>query len=286
MAPPPDSDPAIGEDRTRRSRTFRLRVVSAAVMLPFILSAVYFGFPAFDLVLVAAALLMAREWARLTGRGRHRIAAVGLSVAVVVMLLLVVLGFGFERIALVTVLAAIGLYALARLSGYESALWMAAGVLAIGVPCMAIDWLRNGPGDGQSTVFWILAVVWATDTGAYAFGRMIGGPRLAPRISPNKTWAGLAGGMGSAAVTGGVVGALLGAIDPMVAALVAAALAVVAQCGDLGESIVKRHFGVKDTGTLIPGHGGLLDRVDGLLTVVPTVALITWLTGVSLLDWS
>jgi phosphatidate cytidylyltransferase len=151
---------------------------------------------------------------------------------------------------------------------------------------MAIVWLRAQPDGGRSMVFWLLAVVWATDSGAYAVGRWLGGPRLAPRISPNKTWAGLLGGMASAALVGGLMAGVLGAAGLAVAALVGGGLAVVAQAGDLGESLVKRRFGVKDTGALIPGHGGLLDRVDGLLAATPVVALLVWMKGVGGVGWS
>src|SRR5215468_347717 len=118
--------------------------------------------------------------------------------------------------------------------------------------------LRVVPDDGRVAVFWLLGIVWATDIGAYAAGRALGGPRLAPRVSPNKTWAGLAGGVVGAALAGAAVAAA-GSAPVGGLALAGGVLAVVAQAGDLGESLAKRRFGVKDTGTLIPGHGGLLD---------------------------
>jgi phosphatidate cytidylyltransferase len=135
-----------------------------------------------------------------------------------------------------------------------------------------------------------LALVWATDTAAYIAGRGIGGPRLAPRISPNKTWAGLAGGVVGAALVG-LVASLLrdapadvglpGEMWRLVA--LSGVLALVEQAGDLVESAVKRHFGVKDSGNLIPGHGGVLDRVDGLIAVSLAVAGLSALAGRSIL---
>ena len=124
-------------------------------------------------------------------------------------------------------------------------------------------------------VFWLLAVVWATDIGAYAFGRMIGGPKLAPSVSPNKTWAGAVGGLISAVLASS--GLLLwgyGLSTTALLAVSAALLSVVSQAGDLFESGLKRHYGVKDSGTLIPGHGGAMDRFDGLWFAAPLAALI------------
>jgi phosphatidate cytidylyltransferase len=122
-------------------------------------------------------------------------------------------------------------------------------------------------------LLWLFLVVWATDIFAYFVGRGIGGAKLAPSISPGKTWAGLVGGMLGAAVVGGIVSTATG--GPIWLAIVAApVLAVVAQAGDLFESLLKRRAGVKDSGTLIPGHGGALDRLDGLLFATPVYALL------------
>ena len=164
-------------------------------------------------------------------------------------------------------------------------LWLAAGAVYIAVPCIAIIWLRSDAAVGRQAIFWLFAVVWATDIGAYFAGRGIGGPKLAPRISPGKTWAGLLGGIVCAALVGAATALLF---DPPRAApviVVSALLAVVAQAGDLFESVVKRRFGVKDSGRLIPGHGGVLDRLDGLLTAAPAVAALTLVAGEGVLAW-
>jgi phosphatidate cytidylyltransferase len=131
----------------------------------------------------------------------------------------------------------------------------------------------------------MLAVVWATDIGAYTIGRQIGGPLLAPKWSPRKTWAGLMGGVVCAALAGWAMAGVLGATPVLPLVLVSAGLAIVEQFGDLAESVAKRRFGVKDASSLIPGHGGLLDRLDGLLAVIPAVALLTLLGGGSVLTW-
>ncbi|MDP6952500.1 MAG: phosphatidate cytidylyltransferase, partial [Alphaproteobacteria bacterium] len=126
---------------------------------------------------------------------------------------------------------------------------------------------------------------WATDSGAYAFGRLIGGPRLAPRVSPGKTWAGLFGGMLSAAIVGFGIASYYALGVAIMAGLVAAGLAALAQAGDLFESWLKRRRGMKDAGNLIPGHGGLLDRVDGMMTATPALALLLLLVNSEARSW-
>jgi phosphatidate cytidylyltransferase len=143
------------------------------------------------------------------------------------------------------------------------------GYVYVGIPAFALAVLNWA---WFELVFWLMLVTWSTDIFAYFAGRGIGGPKLAPRISPNKTWAGLIGGMAGAAVIGAVAASLLH-FDPLYY-LVGAPLALLAQLGDLYESWVKRRVGVKDSGSLLPGHGGVLDRVDGLLPVAVAAFLI------------
>ena len=161
---------------------------------------------------------------------------------------------------------------------------MALGGLYIAVPCWALLQLRA---DGAATLFWLWAVVWSADTGAFVFGRLIGGAKLAPVISPNKTWAGLLGGIGTAAMAGAATALILGFDGVLALAGWSAAVGAVSQAGDLVESWVKRHFGVKDTGTILPGHGGLFDRVDGLLAAAVTVVVVIETVGKgSFLAWT
>jgi phosphatidate cytidylyltransferase len=135
-------------------------------------------------------------------------------------------------------------------------------------------WLRHQPALGRETILWIVCCTWATDIGAYVVGRSAGGARLAPRISPGKTWSGLVGGMAWSAVASAAFGYALGLGQTVPLAIVGALLAVVGQVGDLLESGLKRLAGVKDSGTLIPGHGGLLDRVDGLVAILLAIGLV------------
>jgi phosphatidate cytidylyltransferase len=163
--------------------------------------------------------------------------------------------------------------------------WTALGSLWVTVPCICLLWLARGEPYGRATLLWVIAVVWATDIGAYVIGRTLGGPLLAPSWSPRKTWAGLAGGAVCAAVAGWVTTAWLAISPALPLVLLSAGLAIVEQFGDLAESFAKRRFGVKDSSGLIPGHGGLLDRLDGLLAVVPVVALLTLIDGRSVITW-
>ncbi len=131
-----------------------------------------------------------------------------------------------------------------------------------------------------------MLIIWASDIGAYVVGRLVGGPKLAPAISPGKTWSGAVGGMGAAALVGLGVAALVGARFPLLhCILVSIIIGIASQLGDLLESGFKRHFGVKDSGRSIPGHGGLLDRLDGMLTAAPIAVLITLLIGEGVWLW-
>ena len=157
----------------------------------------------------------------------------------------------------------------------------AVGVLYILLAVVALAWLRAG---GWGNVLFVLLIVWATDIGAYLVGRRVGGARLAPAISPGKTWSGAVGGLACAAGVG-LVTALFASGTSGRAMLVAAGLSVAAQAGDLLESGMKRHFGVKDSSRLIPGHGGLLDRLDGLLAAAPIAALLAAAIGRGVALW-
>lgn len=245
----------------------KLRILSAAVMLPVAVAATWFGGWFFAALVALAGVAMLWEWGRLPGNLAMNVVVSGSLVFVAGLYLCLssnpAAGFG-----LIVVMAPI-----VALLQRERFAWHAVGFLYIALPCLALLWLRQEADRGLLIVLWLLVVVWATDIGAYFAGRTIGGPKLIPSISPNKTWAGLFGGMLSAAIAGG----LMASLDPQLPAFGLAAfgalLAIVAQAGDFTESAVKRRCGVKDSSHLIPGHGGVLDRVDGLLFAAPVAAL-------------
>ena len=259
-------------------RTLEKRVVSALVLAPVALAAIWFGSPWLSVLAVAAAAVMGWEWGRLCQAGAWGKSGAVLSTVVVVAVLAGAVGAVTAAIA-GAVIGAVVVYVLARQWRDGDAAWLAFGTVWVAVPCTLLLWLARPEHGGRATLLWLFAVVWATDIGAYATGRTIGGPRLAPRWSPGKTWAGLAGGILCAALAGWATTWVLGIAPAWPLVLTSGGLAIVEQFGDLAESVAKRRFGVKDSSSLIPGHGGLLDRLDGLLAVIPMVALLTLLRG-------
>lgn len=266
MAPAPAErgDPALAS-----------RLASGALLASLAIGAVLAGGWWFVTLVLAGLALAAREWAQLApaaGPGtRLLLAAAPLAIggAAVVAIAGGAGGSALPLLLLGTPLAG----ALAALIPDGAPNRVALGVLYLAVPCAMLVWLRLDPRFGAGVVLWLLAVVATTDTAAYAAGRTIGGARLAPSISPGKTWAGLAGGVLGAALVGAAGQSALG-WAALPAALLAVGLALVAQAGDLFESSLKRKAGVKDSGTILPGHGGILDRVDGLLPATVTLGLL------------
>ncbi|MGE5540085.1 MAG: phosphatidate cytidylyltransferase [Gemmatimonas sp.] len=253
-----------------------LRVVSAVALGVPTVVAIAWGRPALELWLALFVILMAREWHMLCGGRDWTPARLALAVAAVLVLILATVD-AYGAAVVVVGIAIPVVYLLARREAGLRWGWTASGVLYIGLTALALSWLRAVPDVGLLNLLWVFAVVWATDSAAYAVGRTIGGPKLAPPISPNKTWSGAVGGLVGAGVVGGVLG--WAEAGPTTPALAGMALSVVAQAGDLAESAVKRRFGVKDSGAIIPGHGGLFDRVDALLAAAPVAALGLYVVG-------
>jgi phosphatidate cytidylyltransferase len=163
--------------------------------------------------------------------------------------------------------------------GVVGAAWLVGGITYVALPGLALTWLRQDPRFGLPAVLWLLLLVWVIDTAAFAAGKLIGGPKLIPRISPSKTWAGLAGGALGAALVGYLTARWAEQTSLWPLTLFSLLLAFVEQAGDAFESGIKRHFGVKDSSGLIPGHGGILDRVDGLVAVTLAVTGFILLSG-------
>jgi len=250
-----------------------------------VVAAIAGGRPSFDLLIAVSVATLAWEWVRLCdgpGFGAAGVALVAVILATVVAASVGRVDVGFGALGLGTAAVAI----VAGLEGRRRIAWLAAGAPYIGLPGIAMVWLIADPALGRQTVGWMVAAVAATDIGAYAAGRALGGARLAPQVSPNKTWAGLFGGVTCAVLVGGITAILLGLPRLWPLAAASAVVAILAQTGDLFESRVKRQFGVKDAGGIIPGHGGLLDRVDGHLAAAVAVAGVNWIGGSSILTWS
>lgn len=251
-------------------------------MLPISVGAVWLGswwFAAFLAVVCAA---MCWEWAHLCSPGRVEVWSVMLVAGAAAPLLLHPLGF--VAVLWVVAAAAATLLCLAFAGRLANPAVCIAGLPYVVVGISSAGWLRADPVAGLTTVLWVVSSVVATDVGAYFVGRSVGGPKLAPRISPNKTWSGLFGGMASAGIAGALTGAMIGG-QWMLLFIGGVALAVISQAGDLIESSLKRKFKAKDASQLIPGHGGFLDRFDGYLTAMPAAALMSALSGGSPVTW-
>jgi phosphatidate cytidylyltransferase len=210
-----------------------------------------------------------------------------LSAAVLAPLALICIWFGGLAFAALVLAATVGLMiewvGMVR-QGHATTVSLVAGAAYILLAAAGLVWLRADPATGRANLLFLLVLVWSSDIGAYAAGRAIGGPRLAPRISPGKTVSGALGGL-LAAVLVGIIAALATPAPPWRAALLAGLLGIIAQAGDLGESFVKRQFGVKDSGRLIPGHGGLLDRLDALLAVALAASLLALMEERGVVLW-
>jgi phosphatidate cytidylyltransferase len=243
-----------------------LRVVAGLALIAVAAVALVLGGMAFWLLAAVLALFMMAEWADLAKvpPKTKRLAQYALFVPVAIVSPLAA-GPDFFALGLL-IGAAFFTVIVTRLPV------LALGTLYCGLPVFALLLIRETPHNGIVFAFWALALVWVTDIGAYFAGRAIGGPKLAPAISPNKTWAGLIGGVVAAGLLG--VGMHYAYGLPLRLALASPALAVVAQAGDLFESWLKRRAGVKDSGNILPGHGGVLDRLDGLVPVAPIAALL------------
>lgn len=254
------------QDKT--SNELVLRLASAAVLIPFGLFVVSEGGPVLALGCALFAGLMAYEWVRMTA-----------SPALV---WLVLLAFLPSLIAplLGLPLAVILLFVLALLAGrvhplQSEQLMSALGYLYVAGMPLALFILREGPWDGRTTALIVMAIVWGSDSAAYFAGRGFGGPPLTPE-SPSKTWSGALGAVIFSTLCGGVAARLTGG-DVMTWLISGAILSILAQSGDLMESMIKRRYGVKDASGLVPGHGGVLDRVDGLgiVCIVASIALLS-----------
>jgi phosphatidate cytidylyltransferase len=256
----------------RQMSNLQLRIISSVVLIVAVLAVTFLGGVAFRLLSALIAAVMFYEWcaiSRPATAARHQLVA---AVLLGVVLLAMVLGYSAAGVLVLLALSVLASLLDSRIAGQGS--WAPAGLAYAGLSGLSLAWLRDGDQPGLTAILFLFAVVWATDIAAYFVGRAVGGPKLAPRLSPNKTWSGSIGGL-AGAVLAAVLVVHFGGVGGMPAAIVVAiGLSSVAQIGDLVESAIKRRFGVKDASSLIPGHGGLMDRLDGFVAAAVLACLI------------
>jgi phosphatidate cytidylyltransferase len=251
-----------------------LRVASGIVMAALAIAAVVLGGWPFVLFWGAAALGVFWEWNAIVADGAVAVRLAGAAALVVAAL---AAGAGQLYTALIALAGGAGM---AAAMCPQRRIWGAAGIVYAGVVVLAPVVLRRDDELGLAAILFLFAVVWATDILGYFIGRAVGGPKLAPQISPKKTWSGACGGALGALAAGVAVAEVVVMPAGLIAvASIALVLSIIAQAGDLFESGVKRRFGVKDASHVIPGHGGLMDRLDGFLAAAAVAALIGLVHG-------
>jgi phosphatidate cytidylyltransferase len=278
----PRVEPAEPSAKTRAfNRNLAARIASATILVPTVLAAIWSGGGPFLLMIAIAVGLLSIEWAKMSAPDAPAEVAVTITVAV----LCSVFAAYKDLYPLAWWLTGAGAIVAGFASRHrtERAADAGYGVIYIAPAILTMVWLRSTatedqfhliPGPGLSWTLALFAVTWAADIGAYAVGNVFKGPKLWPRISPNKTWSGFFGGLVCASLAAWGLSAVLPNLNlsPIAALLVGFLGGLATMAGDLWESILKRRFGVKDSGQLIPGHGGLLDRVDGLMFAAIVVA--------------
>ena len=265
----------------RQMSNLQLRVISSTVLIVAVLAVTWFGGVAFRILSAAIAGAMFYEWCAMSrsaagaaAGSRHQLVA---AVLLSVVLLALVLGYSAAGVLVLLALSVLASLLDCKIGGQGS--WAPAGLAYAGLSGVSLAWLRDGDQAGLLAILFLFAVVWATDIAAYFVGRSLGGPKLAPSISPGKTQSGAIGGMIGGVVAGVALAAFAGLGNLPLLAVVAFLLSIVSQIGDLFESWVKRRHGVKDSGTLIPGHGGVMDRVDGLVAAAFALYAIGLMLG-------
>lgn len=277
-ASPTDGNPVglLGE--------FGLRVVSAIIMAAVAIALTWAGVWPFALLIAVCCVVLAWEWNGITG---NKGAGPDMVVHAGLLFIVSILAGASQFIIAVAILAACA--AAAFVMAHRAML--ALGMVYIGLPAISLVTIRSDALYGWLAILFLLLVVWCADTMAYICGRSIGGPKVAPSISPKKTWSGAVGGTLFPVILGFFYAKWLGNSDPLILAAVAGGLAIISQIGDFTESALKRRAGIKDSSGLIPGHGGLLDRLDALIFAAVAAAILALIRnpahpGKALLIWS
>lgn len=240
------------------------RILSALILMPIVIAAVYQGGRAFAAMIAFAAVVMLFEWSRMVERRTFSNGFYALIVASAAAMYFAAAG----EYDLALLAAALGGLVSAWFAKQTSGIgvWSGFAAFYIIIPCVALIWLRLDAPSGRALSFLLYGVVWAADSGAFFFGKFIGGPKISHALSPSKTWAGIAGGVLGGCLIGAVFGAWFhGAAAGLLYAAIGGVLGAASVLGDLFESGIKRYFGLKDISGFIPGHGGALDRLDGMI---------------------
>ncbi|MBO0740942.1 MAG: phosphatidate cytidylyltransferase [Hyphomicrobiaceae bacterium] len=262
--------------RARLGSDFALRLASGVAMGAVAAACTLAGALPFAVLVVVVTLVLSWEWGRLVhGRGADLVIAVHVAAAG---LAAVLAAAGFVGLGLLTL--AIGAILALLLSLGTNSLFSGFGVFYAGLPAVALIWLRSDSNLGLTAVTFLILIVVISDTAGFLAGRLLGGPKLWPLVSPNKTWAGVIGALAASSIAGALFSLAVAHGSAMRLATAGALLSVVAQAGDLLESAIKRRFGAKDASSLIPGHGGVMDRVDGLVAAATAVGLASFVIDV------
>jgi phosphatidate cytidylyltransferase len=252
----------------------QIRIISAVVLAIAVLLITWYGGLPFRMLCAAIAVAMFYEWSRMS---RLRNGSAGLLADICIIVFAMAIVAGPPALVLVglaaALFAALAIFSALRL-GHQ---WETAGFAYAALSGLALAMLRGDDGAGLKATLFLFSVVWATDIFAYFVGRAVGGPKLAPSISPGKTQSGALGGLVAGVAAALIVAVAAGGANPVVLVCAAILLSLVSQTGDLFESWIKRRHGVKDSGWLIPGHGGVMDRVDGLVAAAVALYLVGWL---------
>jgi phosphatidate cytidylyltransferase len=275
-----DADPARQLPVAGSGGDLMARVVSALVLVPLALGSAWLGGAAFVGFWSVAAIVVMWEWTLLvTGSNRLSVLMIGIA-SVVLALGLAVSSVVVDdrlhdtRLTAALIVLVMGMLAAGAVAPRGGGPWVAAGIPYAGAMGLAPIILRSDDGLGFIAIVFLFAIVWSTDIAAYFVGRTFGGPKLAPRLSPKKTWSGCLGGLAGGVAAAMLVVQVTGVGSILAAALTAFVLSGFAQVGDLFESALKRRFGVKDSSTLIPGHGGLMDRLDSFVAAAVLACII------------
>ncbi len=261
-----------------KKNSLMIRIISALVMLPIAIFIILQGGILYSIFVMLLTVLILYEWNGICEGKAFNGGFILQAIFSCLVIYSLYSGYYFTSMAYIIPILLLAAYSLYFKMRVHFALL---GVIYAILPAVSLIWLRqNSDMDsdmGGWIVLWLMIIVWSMDTGAYFAGKTIGGPKMAPRISPNKTWAGLIGGAITAIVLGTLAAYYFNLaldLDLVILIPLAGALAIWSQIGDLAESALKRHFKVKDSGAIIPGHGGIMDRVDGIVFAAPAMALI------------